>query len=569
MLHLRDPATFYGLSPGSKITFGLYAATKAMAQSVGFYDLRDVILDQSPFFKYAQPRRATGRVAVNWDNKNLEVLCGSSIIHAVGRSLFACVADEVNYFARGDKTSSAAHQLISELSRRLESRFMDYGGEIPGIAVYVSQTRTTSDYLEQRIRDANGKAGIYVCRGPLWEYSPKGYGVLAEQAKTNPAALRPFSVTTPCGEVAAFRVHVGSEVSDAEILDSVTKHGDGTYTVTEGDNVPTGGQVIHVPVSHYRAFKDDLYGALRAQADVATGSFTPFFSQRRVVADMFTEDLYNPFAVQTIACYEGQNLELRDLYDFDSVTEIRMGKQVPIRNSLSPRYIHFDLSLTCDRTGMVMLHPSKHFQEGHTDRNEDKAQVGQGSVLKDIEVDFYIALTAGPAKEPIDFRKARRFVDWLRRIGYSIRWITADTFNSADHLMRLRESGFSTEILSVDRTSKAYKNLRTVANERRIRIPLPRSVRLAAFSSPSEALTKVLLFQELIGLEHDVQRDKVDHGERNPDGSIGSKDIADGLAASVLKCSTDLVAPNIDPSKASHSSIIAAKLDRYLSIAPF
>jgi hypothetical protein len=43
-----------------------------------------------------------------------------------------------------------------------------------------------------------------------------------------------------------------------------------------------------------------------------------------------------------------------------------------------------------------------------------------------------------------------------------------------------------------------------------------------------------------------VKRDKIDHRNRNPDGSRGSKDVADAVVGAVFGCLTDEHAP-LDP----------------------
>jgi hypothetical protein len=40
-------------------------------------------------------------------------------------------------------------------------------------------------------------------------------------------------------------------------------------------------------------------------------------------------------------------------------------------------------------------------------------------------------------------------------------------------------------------------------------------------------------------LERDLDTHKVDHPEKNPDGTIGSKDVADAVAASAYMCLID------------------------------
>lgn len=578
MGHLRDPARFYGLQAGSKIVFGLYALTKDLVKEVGFYDLRDKIIDPSPFFRDVMPRLPFGKEKVTWPQKRIEVITGSTALHAIGKDLFAVVADELNYYDQGEKTARKPRELVSECSRRLESRFVDFGGDIPGIAIFISQTRTTSDFLELRIREAERKRqrGVLVVRGPRWSYCPKGYERIASRARANEAYLGDHYANTPVGRVPAFRVYVGDEVSDARVLDRVERRTDGSYLVEPIDpdmGVPDG-RIIPVPVIHYRAFDDDLYGALRAIADEPTGSFTPFFSRKEVIEVAFDPALVFPFRSQDVACYERQSQRLQDAFEHQMVTRVYMGRRVPLRHPEAPRYIHLDLSQGRgdgrDRTGFVMLHPSAHYQQRTAlDEQDDPAQVGEVVLTKDLEVDFYVAIKGGPFGEAIDYAKIRTFISFLRSLGYWIQWCTADQYMSADHNMRLRDAGFQSELLSTDRNSKPYRTLRQTFNEGRIVLPFPPGFSPQRWGSREDALKRVVLFNELTGLEHNVRSDKVDHRDTNPDGTRGSKDVADGLAGAVFRCLTDDVLPHQNPNKPSHLARTRDKLNRYLQVAPF
>lgn len=430
--HLRDPARFYGLQAKSKIVFGLYALTKDLIKEVGYDYLKEQIIDESPFFRDVMRRSPHGKEKITWEDKRLEVICGSSALHAVGKNLFAVVADELNFYAQGEKTASRAHDLVSEVSTRLEGRFIDFGGNIPGIAIYISQTRTTSDYLELRIRHRrSGGKGVVVIRGPRWKFNVNAYKRLAERGRADPSYLGPHPVNTVCGPVPGFRVVVGDEVTDARVLDTAERASDGTYTVQPiaPDEPEPDGRVVVVPALHWGAYDRDLYGALRSIGDEPTGSFTPFFPRKDVVESCFDEELIFPFRSQEIPVYERQSHRLQDFFEHELVTRVNMGRRIPIRHPEAPRYIHLDLSKGGDRTGMVMVHPSAHYHAARKlDEDDDPAQVGESEVLKDIEVDFYLGIKGGPFAEAIDYRKIRVFIHFLRHIGFWIQWCTADQY---------------------------------------------------------------------------------------------------------------------------------------------
>lgn len=574
---LLDPAAYYGLQARSKVAFGLYALTRDQIEDVGFYVLRDQLIDQSPYFCDVFPRSDKGTTSIHWPQKAMHVITGSSALHAIGQNLFAIVADELNYFARGELTAKRARELVAEVSRRLESRFVTSGGHIPGVAMFLSQTRTARDFLEQRIRESKSKEGVLVIRGPRWDFNPKGYDLTD--------AMRGFKPGDP-----AFRVFTGDEVQDARVLDEVVKRPDGSIQIrpmqAKGAE-PKGGRILHVPILHWRAHQDDLHGALRSIDDVPTASFTPFFPRREVIDRAFNVELPFPFTAQTFPCHEASATRLQDLYDYELMTSIHMGRRRPLRHATMPRYLHLDLAQTGDRAGIAMVHPSEYFiDETKVIDAEDPAGVGEAQSQKRVEVDFYIGIEAGPLKEPIDYGKIRVFVDWLRRCGFWIKKITADRHQSFDMLQRFREMGFETDELSVDRTSIPYKTFRQALNEGRVELPFPTTLNPGPVLPPPDLdmtdeeavdlwklhlregrMARVLVFQELTGLEHDVERDKVDHRELNPDGSPGSKDVADGLCGAVYSCLTDKSAPGEPPGSLTQAAKVTSDLNRYLRFA--
>lgn len=433
---MRDPSRFYELAPRTNIIFGLYMVTKRQLGDTGFYTLRDQIIDRMPFFQDVFPRIPYGQETIRWERgeKVFTVSTNSKAWHSLGTSLFAVAADELNYFDQGQGTLNVAREIVTEVSSRLESRFLDEYGDIPGIACFISQTRTESDFLEQRAQEKKDDPHVLVDRGPRWERGgPKPYrGITTELAKRN--AQHP--VDTVMGVAPGFRVYLGDETTDPRVLDRrPTRNEDGSWWVAPVDptDEPPADKTLIVPINYWKRFHDDVYGALRLVADRPTSGFTPFFSRREVLSVAFDEKLINPVTIQTVRCYEGQNnFELADIFQWKRVTNVYMGRRAAIRHPDAPRYIHLDPAKGGkgrDWYGMAMVHPSRHFiQDTHYDDPEllDPAQVGQSLSVKDVEVDFYIRLTAGPRGQAVNFKAVRVYIDWLQRIGFWIRKVTAD-----------------------------------------------------------------------------------------------------------------------------------------------
>lgn len=388
---LRDPSRFYGLAPRTQIVFGLYMVTKRQLRNTGFYLLRDQLIDNMPYYKDVFPRVPFGKEYVSWERgeKRFLIETASKSFHALGLSLFAVAADELNYFDQGQASAEDAHDIVEECSSRLESRFLTSHGDVPGIAIFISQTRTESDFLEQRARDKRDSKNVLVDRGPRWERgTPDPYKRLATKRSKKDA---PYLVDTMVGKVPGFRVYAGSETSDPRILDTVNRRPDGSYLIEPIDpsDTPDESRILHIPVNHYPRFVDDLYGALRLQADCPSSTFTPFFSRRQIVEAAFHEELIHPIDRQTVRCYEGQGtFRLSDTFAHQRVTNVFMGRRAPIRHPEAPRYIHLDPARGGegrDWFGIAMVHPSSHYMDERKHTYEDpfdEAQVGEAIMLK-------------------------------------------------------------------------------------------------------------------------------------------------------------------------------------------
>lgn len=572
---LRDPAGFYGLGPRTQIVFGLYMVTKKQLANTGFYTIRDKLIDNMPYFQDVFPRSPYGKEQVTFEHgdKRIVISTSSKSWHVLGMSLFFVAADEMNYFDQGAATVESAREVVTEVSSRMESRFLDEHGDIPGLGIFISQTRTEADFLEQRSQQMRKSEHVLVDRGPRWERgSPKPYTKLVQPTACKDAK---YLTDTMIGKAPAFRVFKGTETQDPRVLDRVGERPDGSWAVEAIDPVdqPDDSHIIYPPVNHYKRFHEDLYGALRLVADCPSATFTPFFPRREIIEGAFDSSLIHPCTAQTVRCYENQggDFRLASVFMHDKVTKVYMGRLRAIRHPEAPRYIHLDPAAqgsgTANWFGIAMVHPSRFMVQDRKNLPSDQfdeAEVGEGLVVKDVECDFYLRLDAGPRGEPIDFKKVRTFIEWLRNVGFWIRKVTADGWQSLESLQRLRDKGFIAEPVSVDRTSKPYTLVRQVMNEARLSVPYPQGYGPDRWGSSEEALRRVILFNEFAGLEHDVDKDHIDHRDKNPDGSPGSKDIADALTGAAFTCLLDEVGPSDNPDAAGGRRVIEERLSGFL-----
>jgi hypothetical protein len=97
----------------------------------------------------------------------------------------------------------------------------------------------------------------------------------------------------------------------------------------------------------------------------------------------------------------------------------------------------------------------------------------------------------------------------------NIRWVSFDSFQSRDSIQQLRRKGFQSDLRSVDRDTTPYDFTKSALYDGRVNLP-----------------KDDFLLSELLGLEVDHQRGKIDHRPN------ASKDVADALAGVVHGLST-------------------------------
>ena len=522
----KDPARYFGLAKKSRIVFGVYSLTLENAEDVGFYKLRDQCLDDSPYFRDMFPRKPYGVDYIEFPQKQLKVITGSGALHAIGKDLFAIMIDEINFMAKGKATAGKAHELATAVSRRLESRFMSGMTtlDVPGICLFVSSKKAETDYLEQRIKRVRGLPGVHVVDGPIWQFNEK---------------------IEYCGK--HFRVRLGDAIHDPLVLDEVAYDEKGVTvkpSISQYEEARMEGRMIEVPVEHYKSFVEDINGAIRDVAGIATSSIINFFPRKRVLQDMFEEGSKLPrfFPSEVLRMPIRSPLRLTELFDVNKACAVQFSQRLPIRHARAPRYIHVDLARNTDAAGIVMVHPSEFSYQA----KKETQGVPEETVDKNIEVDFVLRVTTDDTGEDIDFERIVQFIGWLKQNGFWIRRVTYDSWQSAHSIQQLKLLGINAGVRSVDKTIVPYNVLQRALGERRVACPY-----------------HAILNRELGELEYSAERDKVDHPKLSASGEPGSKDCADALAASVYECVVDKLTPD-DEREAGAVEQYDARYEAYL-----
>jgi hypothetical protein len=164
------------------------------------------------------------------------------------------------------------------------------------------------------------------------------------------------------------------------------------------------------------------------------------------------------------------------------------------------RFIHVDLSLKRDRTGLAMVH-SGGFREIKTSMGVETLPV--------VNVDLIHAWEAKPGAE-INFSAVRQLiVDLCRK--FDVAKVTFDRWQSIEMVQSLRAQGINADFHSVKKTD--YDTLLTSIYDGRLR----------------GYWNEILVEEELLKLRL-FGNNKIDHP------ATGSKDLADALAGAVYSC---------------------------------
>ena len=457
----REPHALFELDPASEIVFAFQNRTERLARAVD-YDRFRAMVAGSPYFrrrfafdpKVRSELRFPNRVVVKPAAGNGEAL--------IGQNVFGGVIDEVNFMevvARSARSADGADYdqamaLYLSIARRRSSRFLRHG-RLPGLLCLVSSRRYPGQFTDRKEAERrrqlaeDGRTSIYLFDKRVWEVKPEG---------------------TYSG--ATFRVFAGDEARQPRVL-------------LPGEDVPEADAhlVIEVPVEHRHEFEADAVNALRDLAGVSAMAAHPFFTDREAVADCFGR---------------ARPVLDRDDCDFEA-TKLRYYPD-SFESPKLIRWCHLDLSLTGDATGVVVGHVPEFVRVRRGDQHE---------LMPRIRVDLVLRVLP-PRGGEVRFDMIRTLLYALRDRGMNIRFVTADSYQSADTLQQLRMKRFVPGLQSVDRDPRPYQVLKAAIYDGRLELP-----------------HHDVLHRELLSLERDARTGRVDHLPG------GSKDLADALAAVV------------------------------------
>lgn len=408
MMCLKDPYTYYGLQPIDKITFSMLNVTLEAAQGVG-WDKMQQLLQSSEWFMERGNMNAS-RTNPQWmPPKGIELIFGSSNRHVVGRALFSNFSDEVNFGVGNnvEKQKAKLKKMISQIDARMISRF-GKGTYLPTMNIIASSKDSEQAFMESYIemKRQNESKTTLIVDEPQW---------IVRNDKGSP------------DDPGSFYVAVGNKFLAHELLPvNATEQEIEAYR-------EKGYFMLKVPPIYREAFEDNIDLALTDNAGISTSSSTKYISGVRL-NQIKTDTYKNPFTKDTIEV--GNSPE--DIMQYANFFDL---SRVSPRDLVRPLFIHLDMSLSGDKTGIAGV--------WITGKRPPTA-VGEPSKELEFKVAFSVSVKA-PKGFQVSFEKNRNFIRWLRDRGFAIKGISSDTYQSAQIQQQLKGDGFKTKILSVDR----------------------------------------------------------------------------------------------------------------------
>ncbi|MBR4792555.1 MAG: hypothetical protein IK038_02710 [Bacteroidaceae bacterium] len=322
--------------------------------------------------------------------------------HSLGKAVIGAIIDEANF---QNAVADQAVQNYNSIRRRMFSRFMTKGGDVPCRMWVVSSRNESTSFLESHIDAERNNPKVAIFEPAIWEVQAhKGI----------------YSGAT-------FPVFIGSDIEQPKIITSDAEMDD--YL----------GRTIQVPVEYRKDFENNLPGALQDLAGVATRNGVNL--------------IYNVEALDRSMCLENcmttDELHLT-LDGDDQISDFYKGNLPK-----GSYFVHLDGGVRSDRFGFAMSRVTENITV-----NTMSAVNGMlvSKTSPSIETPLVFGIKALPGSE-VPFWKVRQFLVFLRSNGVSISQVTCDGYQSVDMMQLLTKLGFNVKYASVDKTKDPYLKL--------------------------------------------------------------------------------------------------------------
>lgn len=468
---LKNPLDYYHLKKTDKVVYALMNIKLALAEEIAIDKFQNTV-KQSPWFM--QRGYLTGRTTKIWqpnDDYMIDIKIGSQSDDLIGLPVRFCFCDEVSFQRNQDidKQKRKALDMIDTALGGMLTRFM-VNGKNKSLLCLASSKRSDKSFLEEHIKTklANEPDNVMIIDEPVWNVKPEG-----TYSKEK------------------FTIAVGNKFLVSQIIEDDK----------EFEYIKKGYTIIHPPVSLKAQFLDDMDRALCDFAGISSTELSKYISGN-AVNDCINRQRKNPFVKDILEIGNGKDdkLQYKDFFDLSVIPKDMM---------LKPLFVHLDMSISGDMTGIA----GTWIKGKKPSQDKDQQE-------KDLffELAFSVSIKA-PKGRQVSFEKNRNFIRWLREVGFNVKEVTTDSFQSYDLRQQLQAEGFNVNMLSVDRVGQnhicePYQFFKNVIFEQRV-----------------DMYESKTLIEEIVNLERNINTGKVDH----PEGF--RKDVCDAFCGSMYTAS--------------------------------
>ena len=445
-LIIRDPIAFYQLTPGSKIAFMNMSTSSTQAKKIVFGRVATLVKNSKWFQSHYMPADLSSELRFP---KDIYVIPGSSSETApIGYDILGAVMDEAAFMTESKKSNIVG----------LEDNVHNAAEEI-----YHSMLRR----IESRFGNASitGFKGLMIIiSSPRWkgDFVTRKY----EEGKKDPDVYARRRATFDCKPK---RFYGGKRfVINVEKREIVCNDLGVMVETDDSDRYYNGDHnLLTVPIEHLKHAQRNMIKFLRDICAIASKAMIPYitnYAQWKEIAE--NSKIQHPFTAmgRFENWFRGNGMV--------STVHVDLGTGKEGRDACG-------IALACRVP------------------NSDK-----------ILVPFMIQLRSDEMLG-VDFEKVREIIETLKKLGFNIKWVTYDGWQSLDSRQQLAKRGFKTEELSMDRTMEPYETLKEAVNNGKV-----------------EYYNYQPFLEEIEGLEL-IEGKKVDHPPE------GSKDVADAVCGAV------------------------------------
>ena len=445
---LKDPQLSFGLMPGTEIVLVCFNRDKKLAREVTFGGVARLI-ESSPYFQGLNLKM--GSADLVYPAKNIRIISASvRSSDALGRNIYGGIIDETDFLQGSSLVGSGlgvpgvksfAEQLHSSILGRMKSRYVR-DGVLAGKLFMSSSARHKSSFTNKRISESKNDPNVFVRDYALYQAQP------VDRFKKE-----------------RFWVLVGNERTRHRMLT------DEEYAAYDEEDIAElkekGCKFLHVPEDFRSDFDSNIEKSVQDIGGVVTPSMTRYIQLSERIHEAVDPTLFHP--MDTVSLVTGEDpgvwwdrLVVRRRHKlspgvYENVIE-------PRRHPLAARHVHIDLSRgVTDPAGICIAHTVDMI-------GVERRLLGGKSILEEaplIEVDLLLQVLP-PRDGEIDFGSIRSLVYAFRNHGYSIQFVSLDSWNAVDSLQKFRAQGMKAEVVSTWKTTAPYDYMKTALYEGRL-----------------------------------------------------------------------------------------------------